>query len=434
MANSPVEFDKLLKRVLDIARPEHKPTEPSGLPKAPETSEPSEPQKAPKPAKQQKQPKPLKGLKLPTALKQLRPREASESSKMPKAPERPHAPESPDKPDVPAAQPAGSDTRAELYALLEGYPERADDGEKRMLYLCRERDAGRGEDCILAARAKGRLFMGAFDGCGGSGAKVYPAYGGHTGAWVASRAATAAAEVWFRDEAPSDALGPTLERALKACRGGDPDGQVLMGSLSREFPTTVAAFVKATDADETEFFWCGDSRCYVLEADGLYQVTADDAAIQDAMRALREDAPMTNVACASRPFKLHRVMRKLDKPAVILAATDGCFGYLPSPMAFETMLLETLQRSASAQEWAHRLDERLGRISGDDYTMAAWIHRFATFRELKRAMRARLAFMRAHYPPTDASDAALTEQWDAYRAGYERALGDTNTEGRRVGR
>ena len=139
----------------------------------------------------------------------------------------------------PAAQPGG------LYSLLDRPPQEIADG--RMLALCRAQVEGCGEDACLAARDGDRVFVGAFDGCGGSGAKVYPAFGGHTGAWAASRAAALAARGWVMDGAPGgpeadDSLAACIERALKACGDREADGPRLLGSLSREFPTTVAAF------------------------------------------------------------------------------------------------------------------------------------------------------------------------------------------------
>ena len=77
-----------------------------------------------------------------------------------------------------------------------------------------------------------------------------------------------------------------------------------------------------------DFYWCGDSRGYILDGNGLHQVTVDDVTVTDAMMNLREDAPMTNVASASRPYEIHRKQVQLSEPAVVFAATDGCFGYL----------------------------------------------------------------------------------------------------------
>lgn len=313
-----------------------------------------------------------------------------------------------------------------LYSLLQDIPGAADDGQ--MLALCRAQVTDCCEDSFLAMRKEDCVFLGVFDGCGGSGGKTYASFGGHTGAWTASRAATIAAREWFaasvseEDKARLD-LAAYVDKSLQACKACEPAGQVLLGSLSKAFPTTVAAFTKGIDSDVATFYWCGDSRCYILDDDGLHQVTTDDTAVHDAMHNLREDAPMTNVASASHPFRIHKKRLEIKRPSLIFAATDGCFGYLPSPMAFERLLLETLAHSSGIEDWKRRLDAQIGRVSGDDYTLTAWPHRFDTFKAMKQAYRDRLAFLKRHYPRS-ASEEALLHQWQTYKKGYECMLTD----------
>ena len=343
-------------------------------------------------------------------------------------------PAKPDKASDPEPKEAPRAPSDDLYARLQGVPGRAEAWRRRALILCRDKVEGQGEDAFLATRAGGRVLLGAFDGCGGSGAKVYPAFGGHTGAWVASRAVALAARDWFLSVASGNAdddLAAHAQKWLAECRAGEPGGQVLMGSLSRDFPTTLAAFSKRVGSDEFDFYWCGDSRCYVLDGDGLHQVSTDDADVADAMRNLREDAPMTNVISASRPFVIHERRLRLEKPSVVIAATDGCFGYLPSPIAFERLLLETLDRASNLDGWRQGLDERLREVSGDDYTLVAWPHRFASYRAIKRGLGERFEHICRQYPQADASEEALFEQWEGYRPGYESLLpSDAEHQGR----
>ena len=322
----------------------------------------------------------------------------------------------------PTAEPDG------LLERLRAVPEPEDAWNGPGFVLCRERDEGRGEDAYLAVASEERRFVGVFDGCGGSGAKVYDAFDGHTGAWVASRAAVLATRQWFLNDPEGD-LSAHIDRALERCKAGE-EGQLLMGSLSREFPTTMAAFCLSEGGDRVDLRWCGDSRCYVLDGGGLHQVTTDDAAITDAMRNLREDAPMTNVICASRPYVIHRRGLRMKAPAVLLAATDGCFGYLPSPMAFESLLLETMSRASSFEGWKRGVNERLRDISGDDYTMAVLPIGFHTYKGMKRAFGKRLSLLRQRYPQAEASEGVLAEQWKAYRTGYEALLPREATAGR----
>ena len=312
----------------------------------------------------------------------------------------------------------------ELYSLLRELP--LPIGNENMLVLCQAQVEGRGEDFPLAVCAENGVFLGVLDGCGGSGGKEYASFGGHTGAWVASRAVALAAEDWFlnaplNEQDEKTALKTYVDGALQACKASEATKNMLLGSLSKEFPTTIALFHKEMNGELVRFHWCGDSRCYVLNGDGLRQATLDDTAVRDAMRNLREDAPMTNVASASQPFILHERDLKIPAPAVLIAATDGCFGYLPSPMDFERLLLETMLCSNSMAEWKRRLDAAIARVSGDDYTLVAYLHGFKGFIEMKRALRSRLEYMKAHYPPT-ASENVLFEQWETYKANYEELL------------
>ena len=322
-----------------------------------------------------------------------------------------------------------TDEKNDFFSMLSKLPCMPEDPAGQMLVICRPKVEGCGEDCFLALQKDERFFCGVFDGCGGSGGKVYPAFGGHTGAWAASRAAAASAGEWFlsgfqnkNKEAPE--LASYVRKYLKTCKEQDTGGQVLLGSLSKDFPTTIAAFcMNDTKGNIVDFYWCGDSRCYVLDKDGLHQVTADDSAVQDAMQNLREDAAMTNVASASQDFILHRGTKKIRKPAVILAATDGCFGYLLSPMEWERTLLETMHCASSEEKWMDLLDERIGKVSGDDYTLTAWPHGFRSFTEMKQTFEARLSFLEKNYPAAE-SEEELFRQWEKYRNGYESMLAE----------
>ena len=314
-----------------------------------------------------------------------------------------------------------------LLAALSRVPELPVAPDDRTLVLCRERDAGRGEDSCLAVQADGRAFLGVFDGCGGSGAKTYAAFEGHTGAWVASRAATLAARQWFETGyAPGGDGGASLLEsgigvALAECRDLQPSRQLLMGSLSRDFPTTLAGFAVDNDG-HADVYWCGDSRCYLLDGGGLHQLTADDAVVQDAMRALREDAPMTNVISASAPFVIHHRTLELKRPGLLIAATDGCFGYVPSPMAFEALLLKALRGAKDMDSWRRALDADIGAVSGDDYTLSAYSFGYADFKALRTALVKRQKRLEVKYPQAEADEAALFDQWEEYRASYERLL------------
>ena len=291
--------------------------------------------------------------------------------------------------------------------------------DERLLVLARPHQEGMGEDSCIAAREGSRVLLAVTDGLGGSGGRTYPGFEGHTGAWVASRASAEALGAWFADEQGASNPEDAIRNALERCRGQGGRESVLLGSLSREFPTTLAAIVKEQAGGELTVCWCGDSRCYVLDSEGLHQATVDDTDISDELENLQEDSPMNNVACASASFTVHCRTIRLQQPCAVFAATDGCFGYFASPMVFERILLETLQSASSMEEWKAGLDEKIGAVSGDDYTMVLFNDGFSSFAEMKRLLGARLKVLNRKFSLRGMTDRKLREQWKKYRPGYK---------------
>lgn len=336
----------------------------------------------------------------------------------------------------------------------EGLPE----ATEHTLLLCREQVEQKGEDFYLVQKDSSQLLMGVFDGCGGSGAKVYPQFASQTGARVASRTLAEAVKEWFSviqvrknpneaaeetevkpertaeettatmqemEETPEQKLQKSMEQKLKECREAVQAGQLLLGSLKKEFPSTMVLFTVETEEQTTQadFFWCGDSRGYVLDMAGLHQVTKDDVAITDAMENLREDAPMTNVANASVPFVVHRKSIELKKPSLLIAATDGCFGYLPSPMEFEKLLLQTMNVSENMEQWKSELEKEIEKVAGDDFTLAIWNGMFGSFQEMKDSFRQRQQYMEEKYPLEEkTTEEMLSIQWREYKTSYESLM------------
>lgn len=292
------------------------------------------------------------------------------------------------------------------------------------LVINQEQIKGKGEDFFLFENNKEKMIMGVFDGCGGSGARIYPAFNGFTGAKVASRALAAAVKIWFLDymqgETPEKNLQIITDKMLHTCRERVSSGQALLGSLNKEFPSTVAFFTTALNKNHVDFYWCGDSRGYILDAEGLHQVTVDDVTVTDAMQNLREDAPMTNVANASVPYEIHRRQVHLDEPAAVLCATDGCFGYLPTPMEFEKLLLTTLKEAESIEDWKNFLEKETAKVSGDDFTMTLWTGTYENFAAMKQSLMKRLDRLEQTYPPaSECAEDELFRQWESYRNSYE---------------
>jgi hypothetical protein len=181
---------------------------------------------------------------------------------------------------------------------------------------------------------------------------------------------------------------------------------------------------------------------YLLEPDsGASQLTTDDIRDHgDAMENLRQDSVISNAMSADTPFVLNQREVELTTPSVLIAATDGCFGYLPSPMHFEWLVLSTLQNSTDARMWSAQLQARISLITGDDASMAV-LGIGADHRQLQVHFAERTTALESRWVgPLDRLEAEVSELeqqlesrrrdqasqvaklWAAYRPKYEQYL------------
>ena len=208
-----------------------------------------------------------------------------------------------------------------------------------------------GEDCFYYDVIDNNFIIAALDGCGGSGSKKYENYSGKTGAYIASRAVCGGVRTWFCESNEESKLPNYIQEALSVCKKyADKTGRI-MGSLGKAFPTTTAIITGKliSNGIDANWYWAGDSRCYMLDYNGLHQLTTDDLDGQDAMSNLSNDGVMTNVINASTSFEVHNKKLSFDSPCILLTATDGCFGYLNSPMEFEYLLTDSLIKAKNLQ-------------------------------------------------------------------------------------
>lgn len=242
--------------------------------------------------------------------------------------------------------------------------------------------------------------MGVFDGLGGAGGTKHSLKNGEirTSAYLASRKVREIVSsfisknynnIFSAPEESSEYLVQELyaqlsiyadENNLRTAFGRT------IGTMIKLLPTTMAVIIcrENIDAVDVVCMWAGDSRCYVLSPmDGLSQLTVDDLIVpNDAMENLITDAPMSNTISlpirttrdAIPTFTINCHSYSIKKPCVLFSATDGCFGYLKSPMHFEQAILETFEEGVRE----NCLGENLGLIlenkinlGHDDATMAA---------------------------------------------------------------
>jgi hypothetical protein len=317
--------------------------------------------------------------------------------------------------------------------------------------------------------------LGVFDGLGGSGGARYVVDGvERKGAYIASRLArdVTAKTLMEAPESPllsrlrkdgtavpfSSVLGEQLKREFShraTGLGGEPSK--LRSTLVRVLPTTAAiAIVESPTQDNASgqrsatAIWAGDSRVYVLTPrDGLAQVSRDDVRVDtDALTSLSADPPIDNCINASEDFTLRETSWQLDGPCVVLAASDGCFGYLPTPAHFELELLQGLTEFPTPRECERRLNERFASLARDDATLAAAILDGGNFAQLQIALLERRSTVEAEFVAPykvrhehvvaaeeaaalaarrrdvqiEAQDKCARDLWGRYRRSYERYL------------
>lgn len=151
----------------------------------------------------------------------------------------------------------------------------------------------------------------------------------------------------------------------------------LRSRLLRALPTTMALaglqrHEPGGDRWTCHLLWAGDSRVYVFEPGaGARQLTVDDIRDRgDAMANLREDSVVSNAMSADTDFVVHHRQVELTAPFLVVAATDGCFGYVPSPMHFEHLVLAALRDSSDPPGWSAAVQAAVSAVTGDDAAMA----------------------------------------------------------------
>lgn len=303
---------------------------------------------------------------------------------------------------------------------------------------CEEKKDGMGEDYFSYSYPdkyqNNSVFIAVFDGCGGIGARRYKTdIGTYTGAYLASRACAYKTldyynknESFYFDDRDSKELKSEYIKVLNDISSKYSNGGLeFKGSLaSKSFPTTASVIsVKYENRFlYSEFLWAGDSRGYILDEFGLKQITEDDLyGGEDALSNISNDARLSNVINSDTDFEIHSRFIKTKVPALFISATDGCFGYLPTPMHFEYVILNAICESKSINEFEDRIRSFFKKVAGDDFTMGIIAAGFESFDSMRMYFISREKYVYNNYIrflDNSYNDSVKDELWEKYKQDY----------------
>jgi serine/threonine protein phosphatase PrpC len=301
-------------------------------------------------------------------------------------------------------------------------------------------------------------LLGVFDGMGGAGGTVYETPDGRrTGAYLASRIARDVVEQRMLDllepdwhlngRAAATNLQQSVQQALEQrLQELNPAPSSLRSRLIRALPTTMAlvALQRTQPGGPTwagHVFWAGDSRAYVFESRGASQLSTDDLRDPgDALANLRRDSVVSNALSADTEFHINYRRVELRSPFLVVCATDGCFGYVPTPMHFEYLVLSQLLEARNTEAWSSALQAEIAAVTGDDAAMSM-LGVGADLKEFQKLFAPRVGQLASDFiePLDELSDAVtraeqelralqsrqldeMTERWSRYKSEYERYL------------
>ncbi len=302
------------------------------------------------------------------------------------------------------------------------------------------------EDAFSIVQTKRQTMLCVADGCGGLGSRRYEKYGGHTGAYIASRVVSKAVIRWAReriflpkrmdDEAQkASKLRRRIHHALTTFARKHPwvmEPSRIKGQLQQSLPTTicVAQLQRMNDTClEGCFLWAGDSRGYTLDASGLHQYTKDDVRDDlDAFDSLYQNTVLTNLCSLDHKVQLHLRKVAIQQPSIVFVATDGVFSCFETPMSFEYMLLKTMKESKSEAKWKLCLQETISHIVQDDATLVLMMFGFESYQAMakhyderyKQLLSEFIEPVQKHY-----QDYAYAKQkWAQYQVEYDKTKGE----------
>lgn len=269
-------------------------------------------------------------------------------------------------------------------------------------------------DCVDANKSWGVISV--FDGMGGAGARKYvhdETQEEHTSAYWASRFVYSAVKELIEErntkhigENPISFIETHLHQQIKDKLDTEiahfPSASSTLSKMIRKLPTTMAmcAYEIKDGIVHTKTYWAGDSRIYMFDLEGMSFLTIDDADApdNDPFSPVNMDLTMNNAISQERPFRINKyeidIPLDKEKPFVLMACSDGCFGYFKNPIEFERMVRSELLDAKNWDEWSDRMRDAIIRNGqSDDLSMVAVTLgvESASFDNFKQRMQSRMS-------------------------------------------
>ena len=294
----------------------------------------------------------------------------------------------------------------------------------------------KGEDNYYCSVCPYSAIISVFDGCGGLGSKIYNSLGGYKGSYIASRLVSGAVHDWFHhnckrtwndEQEIVSTIDEYIRNAYAICKKYAIDNSKISGSMVRDFPTTAAIAFLEPDFDGicVHVMWAGDSRVYLLDCDGLAQISKDDVANTDALENLKSDGAMNNVLSADGRYRINYTRIHVNRPTSLFVATDGCFGYLSSPMEFEYMIIGNIMEAQTPEMLEKKLYSNITEYAGDDFALGMIHLLYGNYENLHQDLYYRMQILEEEYIRPlyyNHSDEMIERLWKEYRKNYERYM------------
>lgn len=294
--------------------------------------------------------------------------------------------------------------------------------------VCGEKNSSNEDSYSYCFDEKGG-YIAVYDGFGEADSTIYPEFGNKTGGYFASRLAADITLQMFRNnnftfsQMDSIKLGSDMKKYI------DKLNRSVGAEEKKPLLPTTASIIACNYSDDNsisfEYLWAGNSRGYVIDKNGLGQITEDDVVEKTDLAVSDEDERLVNLINAETDFKIHSRMVKSQYPAMVITATDGAFKCFATPMEFEYAILYTLNRAKSISQWESLLNRLIGEFADDDYSIMVAAFGFEDFKDLKHYYFDRTKYVFSEYisPMSQTGDDAETvikEMWKKYKEEYYR--------------